>query len=212
MTDPTQNNPDPCGARRTGATARTGSAARTEHWRASRQCHRPCSRDRRPSGCGWWTSSTWRPCRPSRTGSRNCRGRRRASATPTGGWSPSPAARTGSATSWAGRTTTLEACTVSNYAAAAMAAADGQEVPVKYVCHAHLTQFAATIRLNNRTLGTIVLGDLPEKRLSRRRSRTWPAPPASTRMNSRRPPTNCRSSPSRRCATPSPSCNSSPTP
>jgi phosphoserine phosphatase RsbU/P len=61
----------------------------------------------------------------------------------------------------------MEACTLSNYAAAAAAAADGVEAPVKYVCHAHLTQFAATIRLGDRTLGTIVLGDLPERRLSR---------------------------------------------
>jgi|WetSurMetagenome_2_1015567.scaffolds.fasta_scaffold22674_2 phosphoserine phosphatase RsbU/P len=61
----------------------------------------------------------------------------------------------------------MEACTLSNYAAAAAAAADGVEAPVKYICHAHLTQFAATIRLDDRTLGTIVLGDLPERRLER---------------------------------------------
>jgi sigma-B regulation protein RsbU (phosphoserine phosphatase) len=61
---------------------------------------------------------------------------------------------------------TNEACTLSNYAAAAAAAAEGREMPVKYVCHAHLTQFAATIRLGNRTLGTIVLGDLPERMLT----------------------------------------------
>ena len=61
---------------------------------------------------------------------------------------------------------TNEACNLSNYAAAAAAAAEGGDAPVKYVCHAHLTQFAATIRLHDRTLGTIVLGDLPERALS----------------------------------------------
>jgi sigma-B regulation protein RsbU (phosphoserine phosphatase) len=61
---------------------------------------------------------------------------------------------------------TNEACNLSNYAAAAAAAAEGRDAPVKYVCHAHLTQFAATIRLHDRTLGTIVLGDLPERALS----------------------------------------------
>jgi sigma-B regulation protein RsbU (phosphoserine phosphatase) len=60
-----------------------------------------------------------------------------------------------------------EACRMSNYAAAAAAAAEGRDIPVKYVCHAGLTQYAATIRLENRVLGTIVLGDLPETRLSR---------------------------------------------
>jgi phosphoserine phosphatase RsbU/P len=60
-----------------------------------------------------------------------------------------------------------KACNLSNYAAAAAAAAEGRDVPVKYICHAYLTQFAATIRLDNRTLGTIVLGDLPERRMTR---------------------------------------------
>jgi len=60
-----------------------------------------------------------------------------------------------------------EACRVSNYAAAAAAAAEGRRVPIKYVCHAGLTQFAATIRLDDRPMGTIVLGDLPERPLSR---------------------------------------------
>jgi phosphoserine phosphatase RsbU/P len=59
-----------------------------------------------------------------------------------------------------------EACNLSNYAAAAAAAAEGRDVPVKYVCHAYLTQFAATIRLGHRPLGTIVLGDLPERMLT----------------------------------------------
>jgi serine phosphatase RsbU (regulator of sigma subunit)/ligand-binding sensor protein len=60
-----------------------------------------------------------------------------------------------------------EACRLSNYAVAAAAAAEGRNTPVKYVCHAHLTQFAATIRLEDRVLGTIVLGDLPETPLTR---------------------------------------------
>ncbi|MBM4017318.1 MAG: hypothetical protein FJ288_03165, partial [Planctomycetes bacterium] len=60
-----------------------------------------------------------------------------------------------------------EACRASNYAAAAAAAAEGRDTPVKYVCHAGLTQYAATIRLENRVLGTVVLGDLPERPVSR---------------------------------------------
>ena len=56
-----------------------------------------------------------------------------------------------------------EACRISNYAAAA--AAQGGAVPVKYVCHAGLVQFAAAIHLEDRILGTIVLGDLPDRRL-----------------------------------------------
>jgi serine phosphatase RsbU (regulator of sigma subunit)/ligand-binding sensor protein len=59
-----------------------------------------------------------------------------------------------------------EACRLSNYAAGAAAAAEGRTTPVKYVCHAGLTQFAAVIHLENRVLGTIVLGDLPERPLS----------------------------------------------
>ncbi len=59
---------------------------------------------------------------------------------------------------------TSEACRLSNYAAAA-AAAGQPDRPVKYVCHAGLTQFAAAIRLDGRVLGTVVLGDLPEKPL-----------------------------------------------
>jgi serine phosphatase RsbU (regulator of sigma subunit)/ligand-binding sensor protein len=55
-----------------------------------------------------------------------------------------------------------EACRLSNYAAAAAAGASGQDSPIKYVCHAHLVQYAAAIRLEDRVLGTIVLGDLPE--------------------------------------------------
>jgi len=59
-----------------------------------------------------------------------------------------------------------EACRLSNYAAGAAAAAEGRATPVKYVCHAGLTQFAAAIHLEGRVLGTIVLGDLPERPLS----------------------------------------------
>jgi sigma-B regulation protein RsbU (phosphoserine phosphatase) len=58
-----------------------------------------------------------------------------------------------------------EACELSNYAAAA--AAQGAAAPVRYVCHAGLTQFAAAIRMDDHILGTIVLGDLPDKPLSR---------------------------------------------
>jgi len=60
-----------------------------------------------------------------------------------------------------------EACRLSNYAAAAAAAAEGRDTPVKYVCHAGLTQYAAAIRLEGRTLGTIVLGDVIERPLGR---------------------------------------------
>jgi sigma-B regulation protein RsbU (phosphoserine phosphatase) len=60
-----------------------------------------------------------------------------------------------------------EACRLSNYAACAAAAAEGRSTPIKYVCHAGLTQFAAAIRLEDRVLGTIVLGDLPEEPLAR---------------------------------------------
>jgi len=59
-----------------------------------------------------------------------------------------------------------EACRLSNYAAAAAAAAQGRNSPIKYVCHAGLTQFAAAIHLEDRVLGTIVLGDLPERPLA----------------------------------------------
>jgi len=58
-----------------------------------------------------------------------------------------------------------EACRLSNYAAAAAAGAANQDSPIKYVCHAQLVQYAAAIRLEGRVLGTIVLGDLPEKPL-----------------------------------------------
>ena len=58
-----------------------------------------------------------------------------------------------------------EACRISNYAAAKAAAAEGHSAPVRYVCHAGLTQFAAAIHLDGRVLGTIVLGDLPEQPL-----------------------------------------------
>ena len=59
-----------------------------------------------------------------------------------------------------------EACRLANYAAGAAAAAEGRTTPVKYVCHAGLTQFAAAIHMEDRVLGTIVLGDLPERPLS----------------------------------------------
>jgi sigma-B regulation protein RsbU (phosphoserine phosphatase) len=58
-----------------------------------------------------------------------------------------------------------EACSISNYAAAA--AAKTADAPVKYVCHAGLVQFAASIRAKDRLLGTIVLGDLPERPILR---------------------------------------------
>ena len=60
-----------------------------------------------------------------------------------------------------------EACRLSNCAAGAAAAAEGRTTPVKYVCHAGLTQFAAAICLEDRVLGTIVLGDVPERPLTR---------------------------------------------
>lgn len=60
-----------------------------------------------------------------------------------------------------------EACRISNYAAAAAAAAEGRDIPIKYVCHAGLVQFAAAIRMEDRVLGTIVLGDLPQQALTR---------------------------------------------
>jgi sigma-B regulation protein RsbU (phosphoserine phosphatase) len=59
-----------------------------------------------------------------------------------------------------------EACRLANYAAGAAAAAEGRTTPIKYVCHAGLTQFAAAIHMEDRVLGTIVLGDLPERPLS----------------------------------------------
>jgi sigma-B regulation protein RsbU (phosphoserine phosphatase) len=59
-----------------------------------------------------------------------------------------------------------EACRLSNYAAASAAAAEDQAKPVRYVCHAGLTQYAAAIRLQDRVLGTIVLGDVPEAPLT----------------------------------------------
>jgi len=62
-----------------------------------------------------------------------------------------------------------EACRLSNYAAAAAAAAQGAAAPVRYVCHAGLTQYAACIQLDGRALGTVVLGDAPDTPLSRER-------------------------------------------
>ncbi len=60
-----------------------------------------------------------------------------------------------------------EACRLSNYAAASAAAAEGRSDPVRYVCHADLTQYAAAVRLQGRVLGTVVLGDVPEKPIPR---------------------------------------------
>ncbi len=59
-----------------------------------------------------------------------------------------------------------EACELSNYAAASLAREQPRE-PVKYVCHACLTQFAAAVHLDGRVLGTVVLGDLPQEPLTR---------------------------------------------
>jgi len=64
-----------------------------------------------------------------------------------------------------------EACRLSNYAAAAAAAAEGRTDPVRYVCHAGLTQYAAAIRLEGRVLGTVVLGDVPARPLTPRQVR-----------------------------------------
>jgi len=60
-----------------------------------------------------------------------------------------------------------EACRLSNYAAASAAAAEGRTEPVRYVCHADLTQYAAAVRLQGRVLGTVVLGDVPETPITR---------------------------------------------
>ena len=59
-----------------------------------------------------------------------------------------------------------EACRLSNYAAATAAAAEGRTGPVRYVCHAGLTQYAAAVRIQGRVLGTVVLGDVPEAPLT----------------------------------------------
>jgi len=64
-----------------------------------------------------------------------------------------------------------EACRLSNYAAASAAAAEGRADPVRYVCHAGLTQYAAAIRLQGRVLGTAVLGDVPETPITREQVR-----------------------------------------
>ncbi|MBN2583584.1 MAG: PocR ligand-binding domain-containing protein, partial [Planctomycetes bacterium] len=57
-------------------------------------------------------------------------------------------------------------CRLSNSESTCRAARKGR--PAKYVCHAGLTQYAATIELEGRVLGTIVLGDRPEKPFERR--------------------------------------------
>ena len=62
-----------------------------------------------------------------------------------------------------------EACRLSNYAAAAAAAAEGRLAPVRYVCHAGLAQYAACIQLEGQPLGTVVLGDVPDAPLTRQR-------------------------------------------
>jgi ligand-binding sensor protein len=56
-------------------------------------------------------------------------------------------------------------CRRSNAAASAAAAEKGR--PAKYVCHAGLTQYAASIELEDQILATIVLGDRPAKPLTR---------------------------------------------
>ena len=55
-------------------------------------------------------------------------------------------------------------CTKSNKRASARAAKTGK--PVKYTCHAGLTQFAAPIHVAGKFMGTIVVGDRPMKPLS----------------------------------------------
>jgi sigma-B regulation protein RsbU (phosphoserine phosphatase) len=59
-----------------------------------------------------------------------------------------------------------ERCQRSNAESAARAASSGQ--PAKYVCHAGLTQYAASIELEGQILGTIVLGDRPDRPLARK--------------------------------------------
>jgi len=56
-------------------------------------------------------------------------------------------------------------CRLSNSESTRRATRQGR--PVKYVCHAGLTQYAATIELDGRVLGTIVLGDRPERPFDR---------------------------------------------
>ena len=56
-------------------------------------------------------------------------------------------------------------CQRSNAAAAEAAARKGR--PAKYVCHAGLTQYAASIELEGQVLATIVLGDRPAKPFTR---------------------------------------------
>jgi sigma-B regulation protein RsbU (phosphoserine phosphatase) len=59
-----------------------------------------------------------------------------------------------------------ECCRRSNAESAARAALHGR--PAKYVCHAGLTQYAASIEVDGQVLGTIVLGDRPERAFERR--------------------------------------------
>jgi len=54
-------------------------------------------------------------------------------------------------------------CIKSNKRAAIKAAKTGK--PVKYICHAGLTQFAAPINISGQFMGTIVIGDRPMKPL-----------------------------------------------
>ena len=65
----------------------------------------------------------------------------------------------------AGHAEAEEKCRLSNAAASAAAARQGE--PAKYVCHAGLTQYAASIELEGHVLATIVLGDRPEKPFAR---------------------------------------------
>lgn len=66
-----------------------------------------------------------------------------------------------------------EACRLSNQAAYAKAAAAVEKgkagSPVKYVCHAGLTQFAAPITVGGRTIATLVVGDRPARHIGRKR-------------------------------------------
>jgi phosphoserine phosphatase RsbU/P len=59
-----------------------------------------------------------------------------------------------------------EKCRLSNAAASAAAAKRGR--PAKYVCHAGLTQYAASIELDGHVLATLVLGDRPARPFERR--------------------------------------------
>ncbi|MBM4081610.1 MAG: GAF domain-containing protein, partial [Planctomycetes bacterium] len=63
-----------------------------------------------------------------------------------------------------GQTQGRERCRESNHQAAVKAAQTGR--PVKYECHAGLTQFAAPIQIKGQWFGTIVMGDRPQTPLT----------------------------------------------